>query len=100
MSPASVSAFQDTHSLFHLSPSIHRDGPSYIQWDQRGKGTCPRLHSKLLAVSQGFHSQANVFLPHDEKQGSRKVALEEVQCPRAPSQSSGDVPVQGPEDSQ
>lgn len=100
MSPASESAFQDTHSLFHLSPSIHRDDPSYTQWDQRGKGTCPRLHSKLLAVSQGFHSEASVLLPCAEKQGSRKVALEEGQRPHGPSQNSDDVPVLGPEDSQ
>lgn len=58
------------------------------------------MHSKLLAVSQGFHSEASVLLPCAEKQGSGKVALEEGQRPHGSSQSSGDAPVQSPEDTQ
>ena len=54
-------AFQDTviHCFIFL-PSPLRDDPFYTQWEQRGKGTCPRLHSKLLVES------AKAFTPWPE----------------------------------
>lgn len=66
MPPASVSSFMLSRTLSFIVSSFflpHRDDPSYTQWDQREKGTCPRLHSKLPAESAKVSTRRPVSYP-------------------------------------